>query len=153
MKNNDFKTFLFRTAVVTMACDGDIADSEIQLIKELANNEINFLGLDFENLLTSTVEEIKLNGKSSVNSFLQDLNNFQFSETQKLKIIDVCLAIINADSNIENSERNFLHLIIDKLNIDQETLIVEFPHNVEQVLNFENFGISTEFTDEIVFKD
>ena len=153
MKNNDFKSLLFRTAVIAMACDGDIADSEIQMIKDLAKKDIYLIGLDFENLLISSVEDIKLNGKALVNSFLIELNDKQFNDSQKLKLIDICLSIINADSTVEESELVFLHLVIDRLKIDQETLIVEFPNNINQLLNGKYFGMSSEFTDEIIFKD
>ena len=48
MKNQEFKSFLFRSAVIAMACDGEIADSEIKTIEGLANDEIFFLGLDYD---------------------------------------------------------------------------------------------------------
>jgi uncharacterized tellurite resistance protein B-like protein len=153
MKNNEFRSLLFRTAVFAMACDGDIADSEIQLIKDLIKKDINFLGLDFENLLSNSVEEIKLNGKTLVNSFLNDLSDIQFNDSQKLKVIEICLLIINADTNIEENELIFLHLVIDRLKIDQETLIVEFPNNIDQLLSFKNIGVNKEFTNDIIFKN
>jgi uncharacterized tellurite resistance protein B-like protein len=153
MKNNDFKSFLFRTAVVAMACDGDIAESEIKLLKDLVNKEINFLGFEYENMLESNIQEIKLNGKSSINNFLEDINNFQFNERQKLKIIEICLAIINADNNLEVSELTFLHLLIKKLGIDLESLIVEFPQSIDLIISSESHDSQSEFTDEIIFND
>jgi hypothetical protein len=35
MKNSEFKDFLFKSAVIAMACDGDIAEEEINEIKIL----------------------------------------------------------------------------------------------------------------------
>ena len=38
-KYQDFKDFLFKSAVMAMACDGDIAETEID---ELKNNKYNY---------------------------------------------------------------------------------------------------------------
>ena len=40
MKNLDFKDFLFKSAIMAMACDGDIAETEIEEIKTIVANEI-----------------------------------------------------------------------------------------------------------------
>ena len=44
MKNQEFKNFLFKSAVMAMACDGDIAETEIEEIKSIVANEIYFMG-------------------------------------------------------------------------------------------------------------
>lgn len=153
MKNNDFKSFLFRTAVAAMACDGDIADSEVKLLKELVDKEINFIGFEYENMLLNYVQEIKSNGKKSINNFLQDIKDLNFNGTQKLKLVEICLEIIHADGNIESGELNFLHLVILNLNVGLESLIVEFPQYVELILNSDNSNLQSGFTNEILFNN
>jgi uncharacterized tellurite resistance protein B-like protein len=151
MKNQEFKSFLFRSAVIAMACDGDIADSEINTIRELASNEIYFLGLDYDDLLQANVNEIKSIGKIAINNYLSELSTSQLNMHQELQIIEVLLQIINADKQTEESELKFLHLVKSKLKVDQETLIVEFPNNIDQLLDFKNYGLHNEFTDEVNF--
>jgi len=153
MKNQEFKSFLFRSAVIAMACDGDIADSEINTIRELASNEIYFLGLDYDDLLQANVNEIKSIGKIAINNYLSELSTFQLNTHQELQIIEVLLQIINADKQTEESELKFLHLVKSKLKVDQETLIVEFPNNIDQLLDFKNYGLHNEFTDEVNFNE
>lgn len=153
MKNQEFKSFLFRSAVIAMACDGDIADSEINTIRELASNEIYFLGLDYDDLLQANVNEIKSIGKIAINNYLSELSTFQLNTHQELQIIEVLLQIINADNQTEESELKFLHLVKSKLKVDQETLIVEFPNNIDQLLDFKNYGLHNEFTDEVNFNE
>ena len=63
MKNQDFKNFLFKSAVMAMACDGDIAETEIEEIKTIVANEIYFMGYDFEEPLKNNIDNIKANGK------------------------------------------------------------------------------------------
>ncbi|MBK6363440.1 MAG: hypothetical protein IPF52_08030 [Saprospiraceae bacterium] len=38
----------FQVIVMAMACDGDIAEEEINEIKNIVANEIYFMGYDFE---------------------------------------------------------------------------------------------------------
>jgi hypothetical protein len=70
-----------------------------------------------------------------------------------LQLIEVLLQIINADEQTEESELKFLHLVKSKLKVDQETLIVEFPNNIDQLLDFKNYGLHNEFTDEVNFNE
>jgi uncharacterized tellurite resistance protein B-like protein len=153
MKNQEFKSFLFRSAVIAMACDGNIAEREIDTIRELASNEIYFLGLDYDDLLRENVNEIKSIGKIAINNYLSELSTFQLNMHQELQLIEVVLQIINADEQTEESELKFLHLVKSKLKVDQETLIVEFPNNIDQLLDFKNYGLHNEFTDEVNFNE
>ena len=59
MKNTDFKNFLFKSAVMAMACDGHIAEEEINAIKKIAANEISFMEYDIEEPLKSNIDYIK----------------------------------------------------------------------------------------------
>jgi predicted nucleic acid-binding protein len=84
MKNTDFKTFLFKSAVMAMACDGDIAEEEINEIKNIVANEIYFMGYDFEEPLKSNIENIKVNGKNAINQYLQEIVTNDLNEHQEI---------------------------------------------------------------------
>ena len=60
MKNQDFKDFLFKSAVMTMACDGNISEREIEEIKSIVGNEIYFMGFESEAPLKNNIDNIKL---------------------------------------------------------------------------------------------
>jgi uncharacterized tellurite resistance protein B-like protein len=149
VKNQEFKDFLFRSAVIAMACDGDIVDTEIEEIKSIVANEIYFMGYDFEIPLKNCIDDIKTKGKASINQYLQDLEAVSFSEHQKLLLIEVLLRIIEADDDVKSGEIKFLQMVKAKLNVDQQTLIVKFPKQIEYLIDFHNFGLLQEFTDEI----
>ena len=46
-----------------MACDGEIANEEINLVKSLAEKTTLFEGIDVENVLNSFIQEINKKGK------------------------------------------------------------------------------------------
>jgi len=151
MKNSEFKDFLFKSAVIAMACDGDIAEEEINEIKTIVANEIYFMGYEFEEPLQKNIEAIKINGKNAVNQFLQEITNNDLNEHQELLLIEVLLKIIQADTKVEENELRFLHLAKSKIRIDEQTLIVKFPHHIDYLIDFNSYGQHEEFTNEINF--
>jgi len=152
MKNTDFKDFLFRSAVMAMACDGDISDEEVNEIKNIVANEIYFMGYDFEEPLKSNIENIKANGKGTINLYLQEIGTNNLTEHQEILLIEVLLRIIEADNNVQTSELKFLQMAKAKLKVDEQTLIVKFPKQIDHLLDFHNYGLHQEFTDELKFE-
>jgi uncharacterized tellurite resistance protein B-like protein len=149
MKNQDFKNFLFKSAVMAMACDGDIAEKEIDEIKLIVGNEIYFMGYDFEEQLRSNIENIKANGKAAINQYLQEIGPYDLNENQEILLIEVILRIIEADTEIQKSELQFLQLVKAKLKVDEQTLIVKFPKHIDCFLESNSFGLIQEFIDEV----
>lgn len=149
MKNTDFKAFLFKSAVMAMACDGDIAEEEIKEIKNIVSNEIYFMGYDFEEPLKNNIEDIRVNGKNAINQYLQEIITNELNEHQEILIIEVVLRIIQADAKVEENELKFLQMVKSKLNTDEETLIIKFPHQINYLMDFNNYGLQNEFIEEI----
>ena len=152
MKNQDFKNFLFKSAVMAVACDGDIAEREISEIKNMVASEIYFMGYDFEEPLKNNIDNIKENGKKAINQYLQEIVANDLNEHQEILLIEVLLRMIESDSVIQHSELKFLHMAKAKLKIDEQTLIVKFPKQIDHLMDFNNYGLHEEFTDEISLK-
>jgi len=152
MKNQDFKDFLFKSAVMAMACDGDIAETEIEEIKTIVANEIYFMGYDFEEPLKNNIDNIKSNGKGAINQYLLEIGTSNFNEHQEILLIEVLLRIIEADNDLQTTELKFLHMAKAKLKVDEQTLIVKFPKHINHLLDFHNYSLHQEFTDEIKFE-
>ncbi|WP_035671310.1 TerB family tellurite resistance protein [Flavobacterium sp. 83] len=149
MKNLDFKNFLFKSAVMAMACDGDIADEEVIEIKKIVANEIYFLGYDFEEPLKVNIDNIKVNGRNAINLYLQEIVSNDLNEHQELLIIEILLRVIQADGKVEESESKFLQMVKSKLKVDEQTLIIKFPQQIEVLMDFNNYGLHEEFTNDI----
>jgi uncharacterized tellurite resistance protein B-like protein len=152
MKNQDFKDFLFKSAVMAMACDGDISETEIDEIKTIVANEIYFMGYNFEEPLMSNIDNIKANGKGAINQYLQEIEKHNLNQHQEILLIEVLLRIIEADNNVQTSELKFLQMTKAKMKVDEQTLIVKFPKQINHLIDFHNFGSHQEFTDELKFE-
>ena len=149
MKNLDFKEFLFKSAFMAMASDGNIDDLEIRELESIVANEIYFMEYDYEEALKKNVQIVKQSGRSAINDYLNEISKNDLNEHQELLLIEVLLRIIKADSKIEESELEFLHLAKSKLKIDEQSLIVKFPHHIEYLLDNYGFGEQLEFTNDI----
>ncbi len=153
MKSQDFQTFLFKSAVTVMACDGNISEMEIAEIKKMVANEIYFMDYNYEQPLNDNLANIKANGKSAINQYLNELTNADLNERQELLLIEVLIRMIEADTQIEENEVKFLQMVKVKLKVSEETLIVKFPNQIEYLVDANNFGASTSFDSDIKLTD
>ena len=75
---------LLKTAFACMACDGEIAPSEVERIREYALNNDRFTSLNVEDCLKRWVEEINLRGVRFLRDYVMTLRNSHVSEEQAL---------------------------------------------------------------------
>lgn len=151
MKTEAFQNLLLKSAISVMACDGSIDESEITEIKNMADNEIYFMGFDIEEPFEKSLNYIKQNGKKAINEYLNELSQLKLNEKQELLLIEVLIRTIESDNKIEDSEIKFLQMVKSKLGISEETIITQFPKQMKYLIDFQNYGLHEEFTDEIEF--
>ena len=131
--------------------DNDIEILTLEEIKTIVDNEIYFMGYDFEEALNDNIEKIRGNGKSEINSYLQEIESNHLNEHQEILLIEVLLRIIESDNEVQENELKFLQMVKSKLKADEQTLIVKFPKHIDYLLDFNNYGLNKEFTEEINF--
>lgn len=140
MKNKEFKKILFKGAFSVMACDGEVAETEVSEMKEMMSNAPYFDGLDHDAELKAAFEDIKVNGTKSIENFFQLLSSSQLSERQELQLVEVLIRMINADGKVEDSELHFMHKIRSNLTqLSDVNIIVHFPHHFDLLMNLERF--------------
>jgi len=152
MRADDFQKFLLKSAVTVMACDGEIDKDEIQEIQSMADNEIYFLGFDISDTLRSNINYIKENGTKAVNEYLSSLEKASLNPSQELLLIEVLIRTIEADKKVDEAEVKFLQLVKSKLTTSEETIITNFPKQINYLIDFNNYGLHEEFTGQIEFK-
>lgn len=123
-----------KTAFCCMACDGDIAFKELELIKNNAFGSELFSNLDVEDKLNEYVADINRSGISFLNNYLKDIANSSLTEIQELNIIKIAIQIIEADDKIEYSEISFFKKIRFNLAISDETILEEMPDKEDYLL-------------------
>ncbi len=153
MKTIDFQNFLLKSAIAVMACDGSIDNEEITEIKNMVANEIYFMGFDYEKPFETNLNYVKSNGKKAINEYLSELSSLSLNDKQELRLIEVLIRTIESDNKVENNEIKFLQLVKSKLKVSEETIITQFPKQMNYLIDFNNYGLSEEFTEEIEFSD
>jgi uncharacterized tellurite resistance protein B-like protein len=141
-----------KTAFCCMACDGDIANEEIRLIRDYVKTTSLFEGLDVEKLLNEYVSSINDTGISFLNTFLNELQNEELTTDEKVKILKIAIRMIEEDDEVLYSEIKFFKRINACLNVSNEIIEKEFPDNEYYFLpdiaqqDFD-FALDTTFTE------
>jgi uncharacterized tellurite resistance protein B-like protein len=141
MKNIEFRKILFKGAFSVMACDGEVAESEVAEMKEMLGNSPYFDGLDHEVELKLAFADIKQNGLKSIQTFFQTLETSDFSERQELQMVEVLIRMVQADNKVDDNELIFMHNIKSRLKkLSDEKIIVHFPRHIDLLLELGKFS-------------
>jgi len=151
MKTEAFQDFLLKSAVSVIACDSSIEESEISEIRNIAENEIYFMGYDYEQPLSNNLKYIKEKGATAINEYLNEVAIANLNERQELILLEVLIRAIESDGKIEQSEVKFLQMVKSKLKVSEANIITKFPKQMNYLIDFNNYGHHQEFTDELKF--
>ena len=121
------KELYLKTAFCCMACDGNIAEEEIQLIRDYTKESLVFQGLDVEKLLNDYIKAINATGMSFLNSYLSEIKSIDMTETEELQLVKIAIQMIEADKEVLYSEIKFFKRIRKCLSVSDEVLNREFP--------------------------
>lgn len=120
-------TYLIDLAFLAVVSDSEIDENEILCLKTI------FIEFDFDNEVLENRLRILINKWDAIKNFnqfkidiyreIEDINNFK----EVKFLVSVLIQLIEADGFVHQNELLYLHEIIEKLNINKEELIQEFP--------------------------
>lgn len=110
-----------------MACDGDIAKEEVELIKNIASKQNMFDGINVESTINEYIALINANGTVFLKKYLYELANQKLSDEEQFQIIDFAIQTILADNRIEYSEVKFFKKIRYRLSLTDEQILAVHP--------------------------
>ena len=127
METLHFNKLLLKTAFSCMACDGDIDNREIKLIKQLQKERKTFGEIDINDELDSLLLAINKDGNQFLKGYFNELTTSELTEANELKLIEVAIGTIKADEKVEYSEIKFFKVIRSKLKIENEPILEKHP--------------------------
>ncbi|MCL9980938.1 MAG: TerB family tellurite resistance protein [Bacteroidia bacterium] len=127
MEQESFNQLLLKTAFSCMACDGEIDNKEIEMIRKMHSEKQIFGDINLNEELTTMVVSINNEGHGFLKMYFQDLTNADLSEAEELKIIETAIDTIKADDKIEYSEIKFFKVIKSKLKISNDLIMNVHP--------------------------
>jgi uncharacterized tellurite resistance protein B-like protein len=153
MRTEDFQNLLLESAISVMGCDGSINESEIHEIRQIAENEIYFMGFEYEPVFKSHLKSLKANGSKAINDFLNRLEGLSLNKQQEFLLLEVLIRTIESDQVIDDNEIKFLQLVKSKLNVSEEEIITKFPEQLAYLIDFKNYSELESFNSNITFKE
>ena len=123
-----------KTAFCCMACDGEIAEEEIALLKEKVAHENVFDGLDVQGKINEYVTAINCQGSLFLNSFINEVKDAQLDEESSLQLIKIAIETIEIDNEIKYSEVSYFKRIRKNLSITDERILNIMPDKEDYLL-------------------
>lgn len=143
---------LLKTIFACMACDGDIASEEVQVLRELIANTDLFKDLDVEITLKKYVDSINKDGVSFLNKYLSGIAENALSKEEQLCLVGLAFKTIEADKHIEYSEVKFFKKIRFRLTLTDDEIIDEYPDKEDFLLPDINVADEPEWND-VTFRE
>lgn len=131
MKTNEL---FLKTAFCCMACDGEIAKEEVNLVKRIAEQTELFADLDVEKDLNTYIEQINAQGKAFLSDYIKEVGEANLTTDDELELVKIAIQTIEADENIEYSEVSFFKRIRAKLNISDDKILAELPDKEDYLM-------------------
>ena len=100
MEQMEFKKLLLESALYLMSCDSEIADFEINELKEIANKTTYFVGLDINAELNSLLPHFKKTGEIITEKYFHILKTSDLSVSQELLLLEIILRISHSDKKL-----------------------------------------------------
>lgn len=118
----NYEELLLKTAFCTMACDGNIAQEEIQCIKDIVKNFGIEKVVNVNETLNKYIAEINVLKGAFLDNYINELSNQQLTKEQELQLAKLAIGMILVDEVIEYYEIKFFKRIRSKLKCDDEQI-------------------------------
>ena len=114
-----------KTIFCCIACDGNIATEEVDMVRDLCAKDRIFHNLDSEEYLNSWITEINEQGGAFLQTYLKEINSVELNEQEQLLLVSLAIKAIEADNSIEYAKVKFFKKIRSKLTISDEAILAE----------------------------
>ena len=125
---------LLKTAFCCMACDGDIAPDEIDVLRDFVEKDEAFKGYDVQSEVNKCIVDINDQGVSYLAGYLKEVADADLDDESAIKLVTIAIRMIEADNKIEYSEVRFFKRIRNELKISDDKLYEVFPDKEDYFL-------------------
>lgn len=108
-----------------MACDGDIASEELEVIKGLSD----FEGININPILDDYKRQLMRDGSKYLKSYLDEVKRASLDEDEECELARIAIKTIEADLSVEYNEVAFFKKIRKRLKVSDERLLEVIPEN------------------------
>lgn len=116
-----------KTIFSCIACDGEIAPEEIQMVRDMSQVEDLFQSLDVEEVINGWIADINEIGAAFLQRFLKEIDTVAMSDDEQLTLVTLAFKAIEADNVTEYAEIKFFKKIRKHLSISDEQILATHP--------------------------
>lgn len=153
IKTMTTKELYLKTLFCCIACDGDIAKEEVELLQDMISEDKLFHDIDVKTLLDKWIDDINDNGTQFLSNYLIELSDANLSDAEQLTIVGLAIKAIEADNRIEYSEVKFFKKIRSRLSISDEAILKEHPGKEDFLLPDINVTSEPAWNDNVKFNN
>lgn len=122
MTNNEL---YLKTAFCCMACDGDIATEEVEVIKGMPFVR----DANLQDKLSEYVESLKKEGDIFLQKYLDEIKEANLSIQEECELTRIAIQTIEADKSVDYNEIAFFKKIRKRLHLSDEQVLAIVPEN------------------------
>lgn len=146
---------LLQTAFAFMACDGEIVQEEIDLIKKMEQDGV-FQVENVDATISELVAQLNSEGKQFLKHYLNNVEKANLSGEEALRLLKVAVRTIYADADVTYSEVKFFRAVRMHLNaIDNAAILKGIPEIedfwLESDLKSDVEGVEKDYFENIEF--
>ena len=129
-----------KTIFCCIACDGDIATEEVDMVKDLCAKDNIFHDVDSEKYLNSWITEINEQGGVFLQTYLKEISSVELNEQEELLLVSLAIKAIK-----------FFKKIRSRLTISDEAILAEHPNKEDFLLPDINITEPPQWDDSTFF--
>ena len=115
-----------RLAYGCMACDGEIAVSELSCLRSIAV-QMGKPSAEVASSLSTIRNEFETDAADMVNAAKRRLAELELSIDESITLMDLLVQLVEADGKIHPSEHQYVRDVVATLNLDRKTLRKAHP--------------------------
>lgn len=140
-----------KTVFCCIACDGEIATEEVNMVQELCSKDLPFEGMDLGKYINSWIADVNEQGGMFLWNYLREINTVELDDKEQLLLLSLAIKAIEADKRIEYAEVKFFKKIRSRLSISDEAILAEHPDKEDFLLPDVNVADMPEWDENTQF--
>lgn len=126
VSESEYHHLLFRSAVLVMACDGEIHADELEELRLAHQRTSYFSGIDFDLEFSRLRDHLEGGKHEVIQKYFQALGEYELDTVQQLQILELVLRIIYADQRVDENEKRFCQMLLRVLRIPEAIIEKRF---------------------------
>ena len=110
-----------RVAYGCMACDGDIAPTEVSCLRSIAV-QMGQPGAEVEAALKRISNAFAADPAGTVGRAMEELRESRLSQEDAALLLDILVQLVEADGTIRHREAHFIRDLVRRLDLDRDAL-------------------------------